>query len=989
MDSDGPSRPPVPERPTTSRAAAGSAVVAIVGLLALLDAAVETIWFGSSLRWRVAPPTLLFVALSVWWWRPGGWLARRWGWPGAAQWSVSGLLLLLAATAWLPGGQADGVRMGLQPSSTLLAAASALGVALAGMALCRARMLPWWSRVALGALAAYGVVSFAVAVGRATPYAALLHGASAWTRLPFWLQGAFVGGMVVLPAALVLVVVQQGFRLLRRAGPGGWTLQQAVALTLILVMTLSGLVAPGGAPAPTPVQPAAAGTASGPPPLAPGGPPIAVALASPPPPVPAPTIEQLEADFTALARRLPEAEFNADAQARSLGPSVEAIFAFVRDRIRYEAYSGILRGANGTLAARAGNSFDRSLLLARMLGVHGVRTRFVRGELARAEAEVLFGRIFDGFRPPPTFAASTDRAATEVSQFWERVTARARRDYTVIRSTLGNRLPAPERSPRAQALIDIQQHVWVQADVGGKWLDLDTSFAAAASGTARCAVKQTVNQVPGGWHQRVTVRVSEERLTGGGLRTTPALEVTLPAADLVDQEVFLVHVAATGGGGGLGLGAAGGPQGADRWAPALSIAEDVRVGRAVAFVDTAESTGFFDALGGGGSSELVAEWLEFEVARPDGRRDVTRRTIVDRATAAWRASKDHAVKALRPLARDEKGLVAPRAIRNIWFSAGPHNLRGYADTVFELSAAGEPGPEASLDIQLLPLALSNFSTLVWADHAAIPAVNDLPQVRLYSDSPRIVIVSVVPDAKGGMVEELDLRRDWLCGVARDASADGLAVDRKIWFAALEGALEHEAVARDKASVREDASEVASTSSLLTAEGAVALGSADLERLPQLVPEPEKAARMDAVIRAGHVLVVPRAGLAAGPAGWWEIAPGGDARAVLGSDLNLSAAGFNSWGGSRAMASRIGIHVIRDPVSPKTWSSRFGNRDPRPPKEKKSHGLEYGMVLALVAIATICAQKYYNSQLELRAYELRLAMEAGDKWEKYYRGEPPQ
>lgn len=48
------------------------------------------------------------------------------------------------------------------------------------------------------------------------------------------------------------------------------------------------------------------------------------------------------------------------------------------------------------------------------------------------------------------------------------------------------------------------------------------------------------------------------------------------------------------------------------------------------------------------------------------------------------------------------------------------------------------------------------------------------------------------------MEEYDLRRDSLCGLARDKSADAFVVDRKIWFAALEGALEHEAVAQEVA-----------------------------------------------------------------------------------------------------------------------------------------------------------------------------------------------
>lgn len=56
----------------------GAAALALVMVLALLDATVETFWGGSPIRWWVGPPVVLFVALVAWLWRPGGALLRRW-----------------------------------------------------------------------------------------------------------------------------------------------------------------------------------------------------------------------------------------------------------------------------------------------------------------------------------------------------------------------------------------------------------------------------------------------------------------------------------------------------------------------------------------------------------------------------------------------------------------------------------------------------------------------------------------------------------------------------------------------------------------------------------------------------------------------------------------------------------------------------------------------------------------------------------------------
>src|SRR5205085_99221 len=80
-------------------------------------------------------------------------------------------------------------------------------------------------------------------------------------------------------------------------------------------------------------------------------------------------------------------------KARELGFDPQRIFAFVRDRIGYEPYRGVLRGARGALAARAGNSFDKSLLLQSLLLASGQKASLVRGQLPDEKAKSLV----DGF----------------------------------------------------------------------------------------------------------------------------------------------------------------------------------------------------------------------------------------------------------------------------------------------------------------------------------------------------------------------------------------------------------------------------------------------------------------------------------------------------------------------------------------------------------------------------------------------------------------
>ena len=80
------------------------------------------------------------------------------------------------------------------------------------------------------------------------------------------------------------------------------------------------------------------------------------------------------------------------AKATELGRDADRIFAFLRDQISLEPYSGVLRGAKGTLAAGAGNALDRSLLAQELLKASGIESRLMSGKLTDEQARSLLGR---------------------------------------------------------------------------------------------------------------------------------------------------------------------------------------------------------------------------------------------------------------------------------------------------------------------------------------------------------------------------------------------------------------------------------------------------------------------------------------------------------------------------------------------------------------------------------------------------------------------
>jgi hypothetical protein len=98
--------------------------------------------------------------------------------------------------------------------------------------------------------------------------------------------------------------------------------------------------------------------------------------------------------------RAAEAELNrpgadpsdVDAKAAALGRDRERIFAFLRDEIVIEPYTGMLRGARGTLMAEAGNALDRALLGQALLKASGFESRLVSGRLGEPLAKGLLSR---------------------------------------------------------------------------------------------------------------------------------------------------------------------------------------------------------------------------------------------------------------------------------------------------------------------------------------------------------------------------------------------------------------------------------------------------------------------------------------------------------------------------------------------------------------------------------------------------------------------
>ncbi|HRP48430.1 MAG TPA: transglutaminase domain-containing protein, partial [Trueperaceae bacterium] len=214
----------------------------------------------------------------------------------------------------------------------------------------------------------------------------------------------------------------------------------------------------------------------------------------------------------AQADQLPAELWEVEALAAALGVEAEAAFTFIRDHLSVDSYPGVLRGAAGALAARAGNAWDRALLLQALIDHHGYRTRLAFGELDDGAASAVVEAAALG-APQPLESATSGSAATTA------LATRAWRDHALLTAALGESgvlqsLGAGLVSADARGAV--RSHVWVQVEqIDDTWLDLDPTLPDAAPGATLTAVTSTLDEVPAEARHQVVVRVLVETLADG------------------------------------------------------------------------------------------------------------------------------------------------------------------------------------------------------------------------------------------------------------------------------------------------------------------------------------------------------------------------------------------------------------------------------------------------------------------------------------------
>jgi len=435
---------------------------------------------------------------------------------------------------------------------------------------------------------------------------------------------------------------------------------------------------------------------------------------------------------------------------------LDETFQAVAQRIRYEPYPGVMRGAAGTAIAGAGNAWDQSLLLATLLRERGYRVRFARGQLDPANLGVLLRGLY----PPelPRAGLSFDFTAYEISA-----------DAAL------NRIAT--------------DHLWVEVEQAGGWLPLDAAFPRAQVGEAYAVAREQFDALPGQYEQRLTIRLKQQTAAGevrdlfsdSGPVSRYALRpvwLTILASPLMPAEKKRAATLSFTSPGADESAAAPVRQGTNyHWAYGL---DDLQV-----------EGGTVTVLNGQPGLSIAREWLEMTIEYPGGQPEVVERELLPpdgAAVAAYRRLQLMVVTGRVPQAYVDEvtGRVGARL-----------DLQQARETLAAAAAAGDLETALALDRltgTLGPFLLAlRFTAESDEMSDRVAWANGVAPVR---QRPRLIIASVTSEdidaGEPATTVELDLRLDRVLGLPFPGFPAGVArlfqTARGIQEAALEGSV---------------------------------------------------------------------------------------------------------------------------------------------------------------------------------------------------------
>ena len=243
----------------------------------------------------------------------------------------------------------------------------------------------------------------------------------------------------------------------------------------------------------------------------------------------------------------PPAALTAAAQAAGKDPATA--LTFVRG-VRYEIYPGVFRGTEATLADGAGNDYDRAVLLHDLLTTANPATpvRYAFCPLSPQQADAALAAARAAYVAPKVAANAqllAQKAPTpklhdgflHLASFWKAAAFQEQSQGSQLAGDF-QKVGAPLSAQRTSDLSAIAaDHVWVQVQHQGSWLDLDPSVADAKPGATVCSAAKTSDALPDAAYDTVATTLQLETRDGATQNTKTISSGAWRTADLANQSL--------------------------------------------------------------------------------------------------------------------------------------------------------------------------------------------------------------------------------------------------------------------------------------------------------------------------------------------------------------------------------------------------------------------------------------------------------------------
>lgn len=188
----------------------------------------------------------------------------------------------------------------------------------------------------------------------------------------------------------------------------------------------------------------------------------------------------------------PKLEYNQDLEnlSKNLGKDPQKIFEYVRDKIDYQPYNGLLRSPLGTLWSKAGNSVDKSLLLFTLLKKAGYKCQFGVGELTNESKEKISKQITGKINSTFIDFLKNPNLSKKLNAQQKKKLNEIQKNILQLIKNIG------DDSKNTLPLNNMNPHVWVRYKEGKNWIDLDPSFSKASLGNIFVSSTKYFDELP-------------------------------------------------------------------------------------------------------------------------------------------------------------------------------------------------------------------------------------------------------------------------------------------------------------------------------------------------------------------------------------------------------------------------------------------------------------------------------------------------------------